>query len=108
MNEDETRVLLKDSLLHTSAFFTDELMQKLEKQLHFYRVFKRWLMISCVACWLLMIGVWFIKLPPVIEIYQFHLTTPPLPVRVAVIISVLIVLNRMITLRRQLKMLFFS
>lgn len=108
MNEHKTRTLLKDSLLQTSTVFTDEVMQKLEKQLHFYRVFKRWFTVFCAACLLLMAGAWFMKLPPVIEVCQFHLPTPPLPARVVIIIIALIILNRMITLRRELKMLFFS
>lgn len=108
MNEDKTRTLLKDSLLQTSAAFTDELMQKIEAQAQLYRVLKRWFVIACMACMFPIGVVGLMKLPPVIEVYEFHLPTPPLLLRIAIIIPLLIVLNRMITLRGQLKNLFSS
>lgn len=102
MNEDKTGKLIKESLLHPSDQFTDELMQKVEAYQRIRNLFTRVFTLSCFGCALFLFFVFVIKIPTTIDLLKFHVKLPPLSIKVAGIVFVLVIFNRLLMLREKL------
>lgn len=95
MKEDETRKLIKGSIVKTSDEFTEKLMAKVELQkarkttFHFYVAF--------IAC--IMLFLFLTKFAPSASIYQFQFKLPSRIVQIIGSLFVFIMINRLIILK---------
>jgi hypothetical protein len=100
MNEDKTRDLIKDSLLHTSDQFTENFMRRVEFRDSLRRNFFRIFVISCLCCMIFVFLISKIKSNFAFPYIQLHI--PHLTIQISGVLFVFALLNRLILLREKI------
>lgn len=98
MNEDTTRGIVRESLLHTSDKFTQELMLKVKRKNALRNEFSTAFLIGCSCC----VFILFLVVVSPSQITFFHLQVPSFYTKLLGIISTFSLLNKLIAMKKAL------